>query len=1062
MVLSDISVKRPVFASVISLILVIFGVIAFDRLSLREYPDIDAPIVSIDTRYAGASASIVETRITQIIEDRIAGVEGIRFINSSSTDGRSRISIEFGIDQDIDAAANDIRDRISGVLDNLPEEADPPEVEKADSNDDVIIWLNLASTDMTVPEISDYAERYLVDRFSALDGVARVRVGGSRNYAMRVWIDRRKLAARNLTVDDITAALRSENVEAPAGSLESNTRTYTMRIDRAFRSQEDFRNLVIASGEGYLVRLSDVARVERGTEEDRNMFRGNGVPMVGLGIIKQSTANTVDVAANARGLADRLNETLPENMLIARSFDSSVFISASIKEVYTTLAIAVFLVTFVIFIFLGSLRATIIPAITVPVSIIATFILLLVLGLSINLLTLLALVLAIGLVVDDAIVVLENIVRRMNEYGETALIAAYRGTRQVGFAVVATTMVLIAVFVPITFLEGDIGRLFREFALTIAAAVFFSSLLALTLTPMLASKLLKARSRRTVLSKIPDAVDTVFGVVVRGYSWTLDRLIRRPLLVGLVLFGLMGGAYYGFENIKQEYVPQEDRGGFFVAVRGPQGASYSYMERYMDEIERRLLPYTEASEYAEDGEVNRLLIRAPGFGGNSFNQGFVIVVLQDWAQRRPAQEIINEINRGLSDLPGIRAFAIMRQGLGGGTGKPVQFVIGGPSYATLAQWRDTFVKALEDNNPGLVDIDWDYKETQPQYRVQINYTRAADMGVTIETIGSTLQTMLGSRRVTTYIEDGEEYDIILEGLRNEQNTPNDVSNIYVRSSRTGELIPLSNLIKIVSIADSPTLNRYNRVRAITIEAGLAEDATLGDVLESMQEIARNVLPQEATIDFKGQSLDFKTSGSSIIFVFATGLLIVFLVLAAQFESYRHPVIILLCVPATVAGGLLGLWLTGNSLNIYTQIGLIMLIGLAAKNGILIVEFANQLRDEGVEFYEAIKQSATTRFRPIIMTSLTTAAGAIPLLTSSGAGAETRGAIGVVILFGVIAAAIVTVLFIPTAYALLARGTGSPNDVAKQLALEEARLKDQEIPKSSGRNIDGGYDPAPAE
>lgn len=920
----------------------------------------------------------------------------------------------------------------------------PPEVEKADSNDDVIIWLNLASEDLTVPELSDYADRYLVDRFSALDGVARVRVGGSRNYALRVWIDRRKLASRNLTVTDIEAALRSENIEAPAGSLESNKRSYTLRIDRAFRSADDFANLVIAEGDdGYLVRLGDIARVERGAEEDRNMFRGNGVPMVGLGIVKQSTANTVEVAEAAKKLADRLNETLPDNIIIAKSFDSSVFISASIKEVYTTLGIAVALVTLVIFLFLGSLRATIIPAITVPISITATFIVLFALGLSVNLLTLLALVLAIGLVVDDAIVVLENIVRRINEYGETPLVAAYRGTRQVGFAVIATTLVLVAVFVPITFLEGDIGRLFREFALTIAAAVIFSSILALTLTPMLASKLIKMQTKTGLSAKIPQAVDRVFARISIGYGWVIDRLIKRPLIVSLVLFGLLGGAVFGLNNIQQEYVPKEDRGAFFVAIRGPQGASYSYMERYMDEIERRLMPYTET------GEVNRLLLRAPGFGGGStFNRGVVIVVLNDWSKRRPADTIIQEVNATLDDLPGIRAFAIMRQGLGGGTGKPVQFVLGGPSYEVLTEWRDTFVNALEDNNPGLIDIDWDYKETQPQYRIAINYQRAADLGVRVNDIGNTLQTMLGSKRVTTYIENGEEYDIILEGLRNEQNNPNDIANIYVRSDRSASLIPLSNLVTIKAGADSPSLNRYNRVRAITIEAGLAEGASLGSVLQDMQDIARDVLPQEATIDFKGQSLDFKTSGSSIVFVFATGLIIVFLVLAAQFESYRHPVIIMLCVPATVAGGLLGLWLTGNSLNIYTQIGLIMLIGLAAKNGILIVEFANQLRDKGVEFEAAIKEAAMTRFRPIVMTGLTTAAGTVPLLISSGAGSETRSAIGVVILFGVIAAALVTVLFVPTAYSLLARGTGSPQDVARRLEKEseEQNFHGNDAPK----------------
>ena len=1030
MLLSDISVKRPVFASVLSLILIIFGLVAYNRLPLREYPDIDAPIVSIDTRYPGASANVIETRITRVIEDRIAGVSGIRFINSNSTDGRSRISIEFSIDQDIDAAANDIRDRVSGVLDQLPPEADPPEIEKADANDDVIIWLNLASENLTTPELSDYADRFLVDRFSALDGVARVRVGGARDYALRIWIDRRALASRNLAVSDIERALRSENIEAPAGSLESDSRTFTVRIERAFRTPKDFAGLVIAQGDdGYLVRLGDVARVERGTAEDRNIFRGNGVPMVGMGIIKQSTANTVDVARGARELAAELNETLPEGMEIAQSFDSSVFIDASIREVYNTLFIAVGLVTLVIFLFLGSVRSTIIPAITVPISIISTFIVLFALGLSINLLTLLALVLAIGLVVDDAIVVLENIHRRMDELGESPLVASYRGTRQVGFAVIATTLVLISVFIPITFLEGNVGRLFTEFALTMAAAVAFSSILSLTLVPMLASKLLKPQSTTGILRVVPLVINSAFASLKSGYGWILDRLVHRPILVAIMLCGIFGGAVLLFQNIDEEYVPREDRGSFFVNIRGEEGASFDYMTTYLDEIERRLLPYSES------GEATRLLLRAPGFGSSGFNEGFVIVVLDDWANRRPADTIIQEINGKLSDLPGIRAFAIMRQGLGGGNGKPIQFVIGGPSYEDLTQWRDTFVAALEADNPGLVDVDWDYKETQPQFRISIDYERAADLGVTVSEVGSTLQTMLGSRRVTTYTDNGEEYDVILEGLRSDQNTPMDIQNIYVRSSRSGQLIPLSSLTTIRSIADSPSLNRYNRVRSITIEAGLAPGVSLGTALSGMERVAREVLPTEAQIDFKGQSLDFKSSGSSILFVFAIGLVIVFLVLAAQFESYRHPIIIMLCVPATIAGGLLGLWLTGNTINIYTQIGLIMLVGLAAKNGILIVEFANQLRDEGMEFDEALREASLARFRPIVMTGLTTAAGSLPLILSEGAGAETRQAIGVVILFGVITAVFVTVLFVPTAYALFARKSGSPGDVARQLEQE---------------------------
>lgn len=1032
MILSDTSVKRPVFASVLSILLIVFGLVSFSRLPLREFPDIDPPVVSISVNYPGASASVVETRITQVIEERIAGIGGVRFINSRSRDGRANISIEFDVNRDIDAAANDVRDRVSSVADRLPPEADAPEVEKADADDDVILWLNFASQKMTTPELTDYANRFLVDRFSAIDGVARIQIGGARDYAMRVWLDRRALAARGLTAGDVERALRAENVEAPAGTLESGAVSYTLRIDRPFRTADDFAGLVLAQGEGYLVRLGDVARVERGTVDDRTMFRGNGEPMVGLGIVKQSTANTVEVANGAKALMNELNATLPEGMQLYLSFDSSVFIEASIREVWTTLGIAVVLVTLVIFLFLGSFRTTIIPAVTVPVSVIATFIVLYSLGFTLNLLTLLALVLAIGLLVDDAIVVLENIHRRMQEENESPLVAAFNGARQVGFAVIATTMVLMAVFIPITLMEGNTGRLFTEFAVTIAAAVAFSSLVALTMSPMLASKILKphAESRAGPLSGFIQGIDRFVDKVRSVYSRIFDFLVRRPIAIALATLAIMAGSWFIFQDLESEYAPREDRGGFFMSIRGPEGASFEYMERYLDEIERRLLPYTES------GEISRLLIRAPGWGGG-YNQGNVVAVLADWDERRPADEIINEINGKLSDLPGIRGFAMMRQGLASGGGKPVQFVIGGPSYEDLVVWRDLFLAAIEADNPGIVDIDWDYKETQPQYRIQINYERAADLGVTVAEIGTTLETMLGSRRVTTYLDNGEEYDVIVEGIRSEQNTPTDVQNIYVRSARSGELIPLSSVVTLQPFADSPTLNRYNRVRAITIDADLAPGVTLGTALDGMERIAREVLPTEATIDFKGQSLEFRSAGASIAFVFVIGLLIVFLVLAAQFESWIHPLVIMLSVPATLAGGLLGLWLTGQTLNIYTQIGLIMLIGIAAKNGILIVEFANQLRDEGKDFDTALKEAALARLRPILMTGLTTAAGAVPLIITSGAGAETRIAIGIVILFGSLAAVTVALIVVPTAYTLLARRTGSPGDVTRKLEEELA-------------------------
>lgn len=1032
MVLSDISVTRPVFASVLSLLLIAFGLVSFSRLSLREYPDIDPPIVSVSTDYPGAAANIVETRITEVVEDRISGIEGIKFISSSSSDGRSRINIEFDVNRDIEAAANDIRDRVSGVVDNLPEEADPPDIQKADSSDDVILWLNLTSDNMNRLELTDFARRYLQDRFSVLPGVARVRVGGGLEYSMRVWLDRSKMAARGLTVADIEDALRNENVELPAGNIESEETQFTARIQRAYNTPDDFKNLIIAQYDNYLVRLGDVARVEKAAIETRTFFRGNSIPMVGIGIIKQSKANTISVAQGAIDLSERLQKDLPPGMTIHNSYDTSVFIRNAISEVYKTLFIAMLLVVSVIYLFLGSTRAMLVPAVTVPVSLISTFIMLFAFGFSINLLTLLALVLAIGLVVDDAIVVLENIYRRIEE-GEPPLSAAYHGTRQVGFAVIATTVVLVAVFAPITFLEGDLGRLFSEFAITMAAAVTFSTLVAVTLCPMLASKLLVKSERNAISGK----VDAVFQVVRKKYLAILNKAIRFKVFTFVMFVLLICASFLLIKNIPSEYAPKEDRGAFFIMVKGPEGASYQYTKEYMEEVEKRLMLYTES------GEINRLLVRAPrSFGtASSFNDGIVIVVLNDWKERRPATTIMSEISEKLADLPGVRAFPVMRQGFGGGIGKPIQFVIGGGTYNELASWRDTLLAEIQKDNPGLTDIDSDYQETKPQLKLTIHKDRAGDLGVNVQTIGRTLETMLGSRRVTTYIEDGEEYDVILEGERDSQRTPTNMQNIYVRSSTTNNLIPLANLMQIDEYADTGSLNRYNRVRAITIEAGLAEGYSLGEALEYLRGLVREHLPDTIIIDYKGESLDYQTSGGSLLFIFLLGFIIVFLVLAAQFESYIHPLIIILTVPLAIAGALAGLYFTDNSLNVYTQIGLIMLIGLSAKNGILIVEFTNQLRDEGMDFSKALLQAAETRLRPIVMTGITTVAGSVPLILSSGAGAETRIAIGVVILCGVAAATVFTLFVVPVAYDFLARNTGSPGDVRRKLEAEQKQQGD---------------------
>ncbi|SMF77248.1 multidrug efflux pump [Tistlia consotensis] len=1026
MMLSDLSVKRPVVAAVMSLLIVAFGLVAFQRLPLREYPDIDPPVVTIDTEYPGAAAQVIETRITEVIEDRIAGIEGIAFIESYSEDGRSRISIEFNANRDVNAAANDIRDRVSGVVDNLPADADPPDIQKADSSDDVIIWLNLASDRMNVLQLTDYADRYLVDRFSTLDGVARVRVGGGQTYAMRIWLDRLALAARGLTVADVEDALRADNVELPAGSIESVERNFTARIERSFRNADDFARLVLKRGaDGYLVRLGDVARVEQAAVETRTFFRGNGEPMVGIGVIKQSQANTLDVARAVRELSARINPTLPQGMELRQSYDSSVFIQGAVDEVYKTLAIAIVLVVSVIYLFLGSVRAMLVPAVTVPVCIVGTFIVLFALGFSINLLTLLALVLAIGLVVDDAIVVLENIHRRIEDEAETPLVAAFRGTRQVGFAVIATTAVVIAVFVPITFIQGDLGRLFSEFAITMAAAVFLSAFVALSLSPMIASKVLKQGERASLLVRL---ADRGFAATRLGYQRLLRGALRLPWLAIPAFLATLAAGWWLYQQVPSEYAPKEDRGAFFIAVNGPEGASFEYMTDYMDEIEARLLPYLER------GEFQRLLVRAPrGFGRiESFNSGFVVVGLAPWGERPGAWDIMAELRRKFADLPGVRVVPIMRQSLGGGSSVPVQFVISGGTYDQLARWRDTLMKAIRADNPGLVNLDDDYKETKPQIAVSIDRDRAGDLGVSVSTVGRALETFMGGRAVTTFIADGKEYDVLVEGEKSDQRTPTDINNIYVRSDASGVLVPLADLVKIDEYAGPSQLNRYNRLRSITISANLAEGYSLGQALDWLTALARAKLPEQAVVDYKGQSRDFKESGGSLTFVFMLGIVVVFLALAAQFESFVHPVVIMLTVPLAVAGALAGIWLTGGTLNIYTQIGLIMLVGLAAKNGILIVEFINQLREEGLGFAEAVIEASGIRLRPILMTAITTAAGAVPLILSGGAGAETRSAIGVVILAGVISSTLLTLFIIPLVYYLVARGTPERGAVARQL------------------------------
>ncbi len=1026
MFLSDISVRRPVLATVMSLLLVAFGVVAYTRLQVREYPDIEPPIVTIETVYPGASAAVVERRITQRIEDSVSTVEAIKTIESSSVDEVSTVTVEFLVDRDIDAAANDLREAVSTLLAELPEEAEPPQITKQDASAEVLMWLNLTGEGMTPLQLVDYADRYIADRFAVLPGVARVRLSGASRYAMRVWVDRNALAARGLTVADIEEALRTQNVEFPAGTVQSLDRQFTVRLGREYVDPETFRALIVARGEdGYQVRLDEVAEVELGAERPRLSFRGNGVPMTGVGIIKQSRANTLEVARAAKKEAEAVRKTLPEGMALEQSYDTSIFIEASLREVRNTLLIAIGLVVLVIYLFLGSLRATLVPAVTVPVSLIGTATLLYGFDFSVNILTLLALVLAIGLVVDDAIVVLENIYRRL-ENGEKPLAAAYLGTRQVGFAVVATTLVLIAVFVPITFLSGDTGKLFTEFAVTLAVAVGFSSFVALTLSPMLASKVLKADAA-TRSNPLTRAVSCVFRRLEAGYRWCLGKLLRAAWLGVLLVAATMGASWWLFRELPSEFTPREDRGAFFVTSKAPEGTSYGYSLDMAGEIEKRLM------YLIDNGEAQRVLVRVPrGFGAAvDYNQVVTIINLNDWSERRPSDEIMAEVREKLSDLRGMQHFVIMRQGLTRGLQKPVQFVIGGPTYEALTEWRDRVVAKAREN-PKLVGLDWDYKETKPQIGVDIDRTRAADLGVSVSNLGRTLETFLGGRQVTTFTTGGEEYDVIVEGEWDDKRSPDDLQNVFVRSERSGELIPLSNLVKLREFADSGALNRFNRIRAITLEANLAPGYPLSEALDYLDGVAAETLPDEAVIDYKGESRDLREEGESALFVFALALVVVFLVLAAQFESFVHPFTILLSVPVAVAGALLGLWVTGQAQSIYSQIGLIMLIGLAAKNGILIVEFINQLRDEGRGFDEAVVEASVLRFRPIVMTGLTTVMGSLPLVISSGAGSETRFVVGVVILFGVALSAVFTLFVVPVIYRLISRRTGSPNATSKRV------------------------------
>ena len=1025
MTLSDISVRRPVLAAVASLLLIVFGLSALRDVPVRELPDVDNAVVSVTTSYRGAAPEVIDTDITETIEGAIASIAGIRTISSESRQGRSRVTIEFEPGRDIDVAANDVRDAVGRVLDNLPEDADQPQVEKADADADPVMRLAITSDRMTTAEITDYMDRFIVDRLATLDGVANVRVYGDRAFAVRIWLDRRALAARKLTIADVESALRRNNVELPAGEVTSIDRQLSVRLNSRLASVEDFRDVVLDRVAGYPVRLRDVARVEPGVASDTTIARSDGRDAVGMAIQRQSQSNTLQISNAVRAEVARLTPTLPEGMEIIIGSDDALFVGASIREVAIALSISLVLVVLVILLFLRSLRATLIPAITIPVSLLGCFILIGLWGFSVNTLTLLALLLAIGLVVDDAIVVLENIQRRI-ENGESPLVASLKGARQVTFAVLATSVTLIAVFVPLSFMPGQVGKLFVEFGWVMAGTVAISTFVALSACPALASKVLTAGKGAVVSDEY-----AARGWMQKGYSAILRRALRMPLVVLVLAFGATAGAYLFYDGLARELAPREDRGVGFVPLTAPQGSTLAYTDQAARQVEEILAPLR------EEGIVETVFTFT-GWGNRAW-RSFVVFRLAPWDERDvPVSDVVRRLIPQMGQVTVARGFPVTPAGLGlRGNSTPVRVVIGGPEFDDVKDWAQALLSRAEEIE-GLVNPEINFEQNLPQLDVTIDRERADDLGISVETVANTLQTMLASREVTTFVSRGREYPVIAQAEEEDRRTPSDIDNIFVRSGDGETLVPLGALVTVTENAAAPSLRRFDRLPSIQLSGALAPGADLGTVLTRIEEAAAEILPAEAALGYQGQSQTFKDTSAGVGLVFALSILIVFLVLAAQFESFVHPVTIMLTVPAGVAGAIYAMALTGLSINVYSQIGIILLIGLVAKNGILIVEFANQLRDEGKEVREAVLQASVLRLRPIVMTVVSTVLGALPLVLATGAGAESRNAIGTVIIAGLLFATAMMLVVTPVLYDLLARFTRPRGAVQKELDSELAR------------------------
>ncbi|UCO96223.1 efflux RND transporter permease subunit [Metapseudomonas lalkuanensis] len=1007
MTLSDVCIRRPVFATVLSLILVLLGLLAYQRLAVREYPNIDVPIVTVNVIYPGASPEIMESQVAQPIEDVLSGIEGLDFVASISRSENTQITAQFRLGTNADEAANDVRDRLGRVRGLLPDEINEPIVQKVEADAQPVIWIAFYSEQHSAMEITDVLERVIRDRLQTIPGVSEVQIRGARRFAMRIWLDPEKLAAHDLTVQDVEDALRRQNVEIPAGRIESVQREFSVLSETDLRTPEEFNDLILNDQRGYLLRLADVGHAEVGAADERSIVRFNGRAAVSLGLVKQATANPLEISDGLDAALPEVRALLPDGMKMTIANDSSLFIRESIDNVYTTIWEAVVLVILIIFLFLRSLRATLIPLVTIPVSLIGAFSLMVLLGFSINTLTLLAMVLAIGLVVDDAIVVLENIHRHIEE-GMSPIQAAYKGSREIAFAVIAMTLTLAAVYAPIGFMQGTSGKLFTEFSWTLAGAVLVSGFVALTLSPMMCGRLLKPHAAQQH-GRFYNLVEAFLHALTYSYRHLLERVLRAWMLIVLLLAGILVLCLVLFSGLRSELAPTEDTGTIVGSINGPDGATIEYTSRYAKMLEEA---------YQSIPEANRYMVVV---GFPTVAQGLSFLKLEDWDARGRSQfEIRDELLPKLRDIPGVRAFPINRPPLGqSARNQPVNFVIRSSlEYSELQTYVDQLMERVRDY-PGLESLDSDLKLNSPQLKVTVNREQAVAVGTDVAAIGRSLESLFGSRQVTRFKQNGEQYDVLVQLANVDRSNPDDLNRVYVRG-RNDSMVQLANLIDVRETVAPRELNHFNQLRAVTVTANVGSGYTLGEALDHLEDAARAVFPPETQFDYTGTSRDFKDSSSGVALIFTLALVFIYLVLAAQFESFIDPLIILFSVPLSMAGALLALTIFGGTLNIYSQVGMVTLIGLITKHGILIVEFANQLLRQGMDLHEAVMEASVKRLRPILMTTGAMVLGSVPLAIATGAGAESRQQIGMVIVGGLLVGTFFTLFVVPTLYQQLRR------------------------------------------